>query len=67
MKNLKNLGKALSKAEQQFITGGKGDWAVRCASGALIENAPDGSAETAAWACHNQGGATASICAGSNC
>lgn len=67
LKKISKLGSVLNKSEQNLVFGGVGPWAVRCNSGVLIENAPDGSAETAAFACKNQGGPSASICSGSNC
>ncbi len=64
LKNISNLGSVLNRSEQISVFGGDGPCAVRCKSGALILNLPDGGPETSALACKNQGGSAGSICVG---
>ena len=67
LKNILKLDgvQALNKSAQRVISGGVGNCAIRCNSGAVIGSAPDTSQSTQEKACANQGGPSGiTICTG---
>jgi hypothetical protein len=71
-KQILNIGKALSRAEQKQVFGGmmaaEGNCMVGCSNqlpngdNIVVENAPDCSSTTTDWACRGAGGAFICSC-----